>query len=99
MLSAFRKSYAVGAAEVCALNISGDKPRLRLTDVDVMRLAGEDVKIPFHYLPEFAQRPLARIRELHVYGSLKMVTKAHATTGTNSQHTGVVIDLFRALFL
>lgn len=61
------------------------------------RLAGEDVKIPFHYLPEFAQRPLARVRELHVYGSLKMVTKAHATTGTNSQHTGVVMP--RALLL
>jgi hypothetical protein len=30
-------------------------------------------RVPSHFLPEFAARPIARIRELHVYGNLRMV--------------------------
>jgi hypothetical protein len=43
--------------------------RLRVTDVDAARLGGEkNTRVPSHLLPEFAARPVARIRELHVYG-------------------------------
>ncbi|KNC82211.1 hypothetical protein SARC_05509, partial [Sphaeroforma arctica JP610] len=62
--------------------------RLRLNDVDCRRVRGEHPRIPQHYLNEFAEKPYARIRELHVYGNLKMVTREH-TDRSNSQHTGV----------
>ena len=48
--------------------------RLRVTDADAAKLRGEtNVRTPSHVLPEFAARPVARIRELHVYGNLRMV--------------------------
>eukprot|EP01134_Creolimax_fragrantissima_P007795 CFRG7795T1 len=62
--------------------------RLRLNDVDMKRIRGENVKIPTHFLPEFVEKPYARIRELHVYGNLRMVTRNRTDT-SSSQHTGV----------
>jgi hypothetical protein len=48
--------------------------RLRVTDADAAKLRGQtNVRTPSHVLPEFAARPVARIRELHVYGNLRMV--------------------------
>jgi len=64
--------------------------RLRFTDVDICRIQGEDVRVPSHYMPEFAARPMARIRELHVYGNLRMVNPSNAANEDRlSQHTGV----------
>eukprot|EP00121_Abeoforma_whisleri_P016865 Awhi_evm1s15459 len=61
--------------------------RLRMTDFDCDRLAGKNRKTPFHLLPEFTSRPIALIRELHVYGNIQMVQKDIGKT--TSQHTGV----------
>jgi hypothetical protein len=64
--------------------------RLRFTDVDIRRIQGEEVRVPSHYMPEFAARPMARIRELHVYGNLRMVNPKNACNEDRlSQHTGV----------
>ena len=65
--------------------------RLRFPDYDVQRLLGMHPKTPLNLLPEFKSRILARIRELHVYGNVKMVSKNALLEDSkaNSQHTGV----------
>ena len=50
------------------------------------------LRCPPHYLAEFAERPQARIRELHVYGVVQMVNTNKAGGAADkqaTQHTGV----------
>ena len=61
--------------------------RLRLPDAEVNRIrqsrgepgAKEGVSAPNHYLKEFKTRLLSRVRELHVYGNIRMVKKKEDT--------------------
>jgi elongator complex protein 3 len=61
--------------------------RLRLTDYHVTLLQGRHARPPLHQLPEFINRPVALIRELHVYGLLQMSKENSGQAAP--QHIGV----------
>eukprot|EP00051_Salpingoeca_urceolata_P005217 m.71303 g.71303 ORF g.71303 m.71303 type:complete len:806 (+) comp14156_c0_seq2:172-2589(+) len=65
--------------------------RLRFSDHALSLLGSEPAKAPAHLLPEFAKEPMALVRELHVYGSLRMVAGgAEPTTPTAGDDAAAV---------